>query len=68
MKKRDIPPTLQRPAENHLKIVSQARDPTQEFDKLDGYYYDPSAGKDITVYIIDSGLSKQEVRFHILLH
>lgn len=49
----------QKPAPDHLKIISQAEG--QVFKNLDGYYYDKSAGGGINIYVIDSGLNKHAV-------
>ncbi|KAG8526365.1 uncharacterized protein KY384_000358 [Bacidia gigantensis] len=58
--KRD-PPESQKPAPDHLKIISQANG--QKFSDLDGYYYDKSAGDGIKIYIIDTGLNKHDTEF-----
>ena len=58
LQKRD-PPESQKPAPDHLKIVSQANG--QEPEDLDGYYYDKSAGSGVTIYVIDSGFYEHKV-------
>lgn len=54
-------PVNQKDAKDHLKIISQGKDPKQDWNDLTGYWYHTSAGKDISIYIIDTGLYKHAV-------
>ena len=52
--------TSQKPAPSSLRMITQA-DGQTEFP--DGYYYDESAGKDIRIYVIDSGVQPDHEEF-----
>ena len=47
--------TSQKPATSALRLISQAKGQ----DELpDGYYFDDSAGENVRIYVIDTGLDK----------
>ena len=52
-KKRDQEIHVQTNARPELKVVSQPAG--INLDNLEGYFYDPTGGKDITVFILDYG-------------
>ena len=58
-KRGTLSPISEKPTPDHLKIISQAKG--QLFGQLDGYYFDKSAGKGITIYVVDRGLYKHQV-------
>ena len=55
LRKRDL--WSQYPATPELRFVSQPRDPFQQIWYTQDYVYDETAGKGITVYVIDSGMN-----------
>lgn len=55
LKKRDL--WYQWPAVPELRLVSQPRDPFVQVWNTQDYVYDTTAGKGITVYVIDSGMN-----------